>query len=262
MSTPTDARARSRLRHIKAEAYYEGIVCPRDADPEDVVDASTLIDWRGIDMRHTLRVQEDFIGAAGTTLPAPWATQDTSSAGSPTLDYVANASNGEFQLLHDDTDEAQGLTLYWDDSLHIGATKQPYFEARVKIDEDTALSADDRLVVGLATARDATLDDIAGHAWFRVEGANADILYESDDGTTDDDDNDSGVDFVDDTYLTLAIDMADLSAVAFYVDGSLVGTTDASDLTGNLQPYIELQKDAGTVTHEIVVDYIHVAWMR
>jgi hypothetical protein len=254
-------RRRGGERHRKTVAFLGGTVHTRDVDPEDVTTA-VGIDWRGVGMRYATRVQEDFLQSSSGTLVAPWATQDTSAAGSPTLDFVDDADNGEFTLAQDNTDEAQNLTLYWGDSLHIDATAQPYFEARIKIDEDTALSADDRLVVGLASARNATLDSVAGHLWFRVEGANHNILWESDDGTTDDDDNDTGVDFVDDTYLVLQIDASNRAAVKYYVDGVLVGTADASDLTGNLQPFIELQKDAGTVTHAVVVDYVHVAWMR
>lgn len=262
---PLTSRASSCPRERRTLHALNGIVATRDVDSADVP-TGTAIDWAGVSLTHACRVQEDFLQAAGGTLPAPWAKQDTSAAGSPTLDYVDDAANGAFTLASDSQAEAQKLTLYFGDQLVVDVAKQPLFEARVKLDVDTALTADDLFVVGLASARAADLDTIATHAWFRVE-ADLDILFESDDGTTDDDDNDSGVNLTDGAYAKLAIDFADLSAVAFYVDiedgnGFVkVGTTDMSDATGNLQPFVELQVGAAE-THAITVDYATVAWMR
>lgn len=257
---PNYDRRRSGFRYSGPVNFLSGAGFTRTAEEKDVTSA-TEASWAGFGMDKSARIQEDFLQSSSGTLPAPWAVSDTSAAGSPTLDYIDDADNGEYTLAFDSQDEAQSLVLYFGDSLHIDATKRPFIEWRVKIDADTALSADDRVVVGIAAAHNATLDSNAGHAWFRME-ATQDILIESDDGTTDTDDTDSTVDWVDDTYVTLAIDLANLAAVAFYVDGALVGTTDCSDLTGSLQPYAAVQKDAGAVTHALVVDYCSVAWMR
>ncbi len=209
-----------------------------------------------------LKIHEDFVGPAGSTLPFPWGKQDTSAAGTPTLDYVANTVNGMYRLLHDSQSEAQKLTLYWADSLHIDITKQPIFEARLKINfAGATFSADQRIVIGLATARNATLDSIATNAWFRIEGANLDILWETDDTVTDDDDNDSGIDIVDNTYTVFKIDASDLTQVKFYVDGVLAGTG-AMSSTATVQPYIEIQRDAGTELESVDIDYVSVVWNR
>lgn len=213
--------------------------------------------------RNIVTIKEDFLQSSSGTLPAPWAKQDTSSSGTPVIDFVDDAANGEYALTHDDTDEAQKVTLYWGDSLHIPVDKNPIIDLRVKIAPDTApWSADQRVVFGLASARNATLDSVATHAWFRMEGNNLNIYYEGDDGTTDTNDQDSGVDYADDTYVDLRIDMENLAAVAFYVDDTLVGTVDMSAATGNLQPYIELQKDGGTEEDSVVIDYVEVSWDR
>lgn len=219
---------------------------------------------KGRDVSSSREEYEDFTAAAGTTLPAWLATQDTSAAGSPTLDYVNDVANGEFQILTDAQDEAQNLTLYGGDQLTIDPTANVTFGCRFKIDADAIpWSADQRLVVGLAAARNATLDSNTHHAWFRVEGASANLLWETDDGTTDDDDNDTGYDIADDTYLDVKIELRE--GVAFFFVKSagvwdLVAQGDLSAATSSnlLQPYIELQKDGGTETEDLRIDYLYL----
>lgn len=209
-------------------------------------------------------VVEDFLQASSGTLPAPWGTQDTSAAGSPTLDYSDDAAGGQYVLKLAADNEVEAITLYFADQLVFDITKGLIFQARIKIDPDVTgaggdLAAGDIIVCGLASARNATLDNIATHAWFRFEGANHNILVESDDGTTDDDDNDTGVDWVDATFVDLAIDCTNLSAIGFYVDGVRVAQTSAAAATGNVQPFIEVTKAAAAnLDHRVTIDYIAV----
>lgn len=249
-------RSDSRQRHRKTEIYMDGIGFTRDVEAVDVATAVGA-SWRGIELAQAYRIQEDFNLAASGTLPAPWAKQDTGGGGG---DYVADVATGAYNLLLESTDEIQTLTLYHGDHRTIDPTKQPYVEARVTI--TGTLSADDRIVVGIASDRDATLSDIVRHAWFRMEAANFNITIESDDGTTDDAALDTTIDWVSGTAMTLAIDMSDLSAIDFYVDGVLAGTTSAPLMSGTMQLYIEIQKDAGVVTHSILTDFFEVAALR
>tara|TARA_R100000005_G_C4969273_1_gene182843 strand:+ start:70 stop:819 length:750 start_codon:yes stop_codon:yes gene_type:complete len=217
-----------------------------------------------------VQIFSDFIGNGA--LPLAGATgsgaslfvnHDTSSSGAPTFDHLALA-DGVYRMKFSNTDEDQELALYLGDDCCIPPTKNPIFEARCKI--TGTLSADDRIVIGLASARNATLDNIVDHVWFRIEGS-VNILAEGDDGTTDNDDNDTGVDFTSGTFHTFKIDMSDLADVKYFVDGSqcvLPEKIDVSQMAAGdlLQPYIEIQKDAGTVEHSIDVDYISVLWDR
>lgn len=216
--------------------------------------------------QNRVRVFEDFLADAAATLPTPWGVHDTSSAGTPVTTYVADALNGEFTLTHDTQSEQQNLALYWADQLTIDPTKNPVFECRLKINfAGATFTADQRIVIGLAAARNATLDSNATHAWFRIEGANLNILWETDDTSTDDDDNDSTYDIVDNTYLTLRIDLSDLTSIKFYVNDQLAGGgTAAAALTAShkLQPYIEIQRDAGAEAESVVIDYICCEWDR
>ena len=254
-------RTQGALRHRKTEMFLDGLGLTRDVDAGDVPTAVDVT-WAGVGLEKATRLQEDFLLAAGGTLPPPWGKQDTSAAGAPTHDYVVDLAGGVYRMKFAADDEVETLTLYLADQLVVDLAKQPIFRARVKITADTAFSADDRLVIGLASARDATLDDIVKNVWFRVEGVGNNILVESDDGTTDTNDQDTGVDWVDAAWTVYEIDCSDLSSIKFYVDGVLAATTSAPLLSGVAQPYIEIQKDAGTVVHQVDVDFIEVASMR
>lgn len=216
--------------------------------------------------QNRVRVFEDFLADAGATLPTPWGTHDTSTAGSPTIAYVADALNGEFTLAHDSQAEAQNIALYWADQLMIDPTKNPIFEAKLKINfAGAAFTADQRIVIGLCSARNATLDSSTQNVWFRIEGANLNILWETDDNSTNDDDNDSTIDIVDNTYTTFRIDMSDLDDIKFYVDGVRCGGGTAAGAFTNsmkLQPYIEMQKDGGADTDAVTIEYVMVEWDR
>lgn len=238
------------------------------------ISATEIETQRGTDISEYIELFEDFLAASSTTLPAWLGTQDTSAAGSPTLDYVNDAENGEFQLLTDATDEAQNLTLYGGDNLTIDPTQYALFECRLKIDADAIpWSADQRFVAGLAAARNATLDSNTHHAWFKMDGASANLLWETDDATTDDNDNDTGVDLADNTYLWLKIELnppGQAGEAVFWVKTGVglawsavgVGDISAAAATDLLQPYIEMQKDGGTETEDMRIDYIRVVSAR
>ena len=215
----------------------------------------------GMSRSEGFEIVEDFLAPAGTTLPAPWAEQDTSAAGAPTTDYVADGGSGQYTLAHDATDEVQTMTLYWGDQLMIDPTKAPVVEFRVKVNfAGATFTADQRIVVGLASDRNANLDLVANNVWFRVEGANLDILVEADDGTTDTDDQDSTINIVDNTWTVFRIDLSDLTDIGFFVDGveQAGAAVSAPLLAGNLQPFIEIQKDAGVDADSVQIDYVQV----
>lgn len=210
------------------------------------------------------RSWSDFDYDAGATLPLPWGKQDTSAAGSPTTDFVADAAGGVYVLALATTNEVETLTLYFADQLTVDITKKPVIRMRIKVQSDVTgggglFAAGDKLVMGFASARNATLDNVATNAWFMFAGANHNIYVETDDGTTDTDDADTGVDWAENTYVDLRIDCAELGAVKFFVNGVLVATKAMSAATGNVQPFFELQKAAAAnKDHKLSVDYVDV----
>lgn len=219
--------------------------------------------WRPIGLQGFPHVFEHFLPDAGATLPAPWGKQDTSAAGAPVTDYVADADGGNYTLALAADNEVETLTLYHVDQLLFDITKRPVFGCRLKIAPDITgggglFAAGDKFVFGLASARNATLDSIVTNAWFMATGANLNIYVESDDGTTDTDDTDTAVDYVADTFIEVWIDIEATAPTArFCINDSQVKKTSIAAATGNVQPYLEIQKAAAAnKDHKVTVDWI------
>lgn len=204
-------------------------------------------------------------GANGASAPLPTELTftETGTSGNGAGDYV---DNGGYALTHSADSEAQSVRLDGADSLWVDIFKKPKLTVYAKIDFDTAMfTADQRAVIGFASAFSAVLDDTTTNCWFRVEGASLNILTESDDGTTDDDDNDSGIDLVDGALTVFEIDASDLSGVLFYVNGVQAGDPlDMSAITSStpVQPIVMMQRDDGAEEDVLTVELIQLTWER
>ncbi len=211
--------------------------------------------------------EDEFDRAAAAALPLPLVK---AVQGSATGDYLANAAGGIYSLATAAVSEAEAAQLTWGDQLMVDPTKGPVLEARVRVNIPGAtISADERWVVGLVSAHataQTSLDGTTFHAWFRGEGANLNILIEGDDNTANTvDDVDTTYDYVDNAFMMLKIDMADLTKVKFYVDGKLVPTTlncSALVAANVLQPIFCYQRDAGTEINLLEVDWYRVSYSR
>lgn len=208
---------------------------------------------------------QDFLQAAGSTLPLPYGKAETSAAGTMTIDFVDTVSGGIYTITHDATDELQTGTLHWADKPMIDPAKGPIMEFRARVNNGNPFSADQRVVMGLGSALNATLDSVASCAWFRLEGASMALVVEGDDGTTDSNDVATGITLVDNTWTIFRIDMTTLTAIAFAVDGVACSTTVSAPLltvSNLLQPYFCIQKDGGTETDALQIDYVQVWYTR
>lgn len=214
----------------------------------------------------TVVFENDFMLAAGATAPVPFVKDVHNSA---TGDYLNDVLAGIYSLATAAVSEAEGAQITWGNQLMIDPTKKPVFEARVRLNIPGATpSADERWVVGLVSdhtnAEDA-LDATTLNAWFRGEGANLNIYIEGDDNTTNTDDVDSGIDYVDNAWMVLKIDMSDLTKVKFYVNGKPAASTiSLAALTASnlLQPIFCYQRDAGTEINLLEVDWMRVVCSR
>jgi hypothetical protein len=208
----------------------------------------------------------DFIGVNGTALRLPFVTKDQSAAGAPTLGHATGTLNGELLYQHAADNENEIIGVTFGDAVCIPATAGVTFEARVKLAASGgAWASTRRAVIGLAAAHNNDLDAIAQQAWFLVgNAASFSLFVESDDGTTNTDDQDTGETIDDDEYHTYQIMMDDTSNIKFVFDGVVVGETSASDFTSShlLQPYIVIEKDSGTTTDSLEIDYCRVTWRR
>ncbi len=217
--------------------------------------------WRPIGIEAFGRF-EHFRPDAGATLPAPLGTQDTSAAGSPTLNYVADADGGTYKLALATDNEVEAITLYDADQLTMDIDKRPVFGIRLKVQPDVTgaggtFAAGDKFAFGLGSARNATLDNMTLNAWFLLAGANLNVYWETDDGTTDDDDNDSGVDYVDDTFLECWVAVESDNKAHFYINGAEVGQGSLAAASGNVQVFLELAKAAAAnKDHTVTIDWI------
>lgn len=181
-----------------------------------------------------------------------------SSTLAPTVAPVLSSAGGEAILTLAATNEAQSARLDWGDQVCLNPANLPYFACRLKL---SAVAAVNRMVWGLASAYNATLDSIVSNVWFKLDGNSLALVVEGDDGTTDTDDQSAALSLVADTYYNFEIDFrGGLSAVRFLVNGVSVGTVSVPLLTVStlLQPFILVQKDSGTASLSVTVDTVTV----
>jgi len=201
---------------------------------------------------------EDFLGASLNVTDGRWRTVEVGDASAA---LVANAHAGELALSLAATDEAEDAVLYQGDTTAVDIDSKPVFECRARVaTPGSGVTA----VFGLAGDHHLDKDSVARHAWFRLEGG-LDLLVETDDGTIDNDDADTLLNLTSGTYYTFRIDLADPAEVKFFVDGQRVladTTFDMSNFTGRLQPYLSLDKSAGTGTATLTVDWLRVTATR
>lgn len=215
---------------------------------------------------------EDFFlnaGATETHRSGIAMVLDLDGAQPPTSDYNADAANGEYNLTTASTEQRQGIVIKpMGDQLLIDLTKNPIFECRLKWNFPGATpTADERVAFGfvitLAAAED-TLDNIDHSVMFKMEGTSLNILVEADDASTDTDDQDSTINYADNVYQTFRFDLSTLTDIKFYVDGVEQGgsAVSAGSLTGKVQPFICIQRDAGTEVNVVTIDYVYCEWDR
>ena len=214
--------------------------------------------------------QDDFLGyklqkyVTNENTSAPWHTVATNLNLAPEL--VADTANGVAQITVDSDDNAEHGTLYWGDNNHLDLSKGLIFETRLTFAIlPTTGTEIVEAVWGLADDDNAVLDSVATNAWFKViSSAQTALLYESDDGDTDDNDNAAGITLVAGTYNIFRIDATDVTNVRFFVDGVHVGSTAMSNLTAAeamVQPYFTVMKAVSannTGTGTMYIDYCRV----
>lgn len=203
---------------------------------------------------------EDFFDRAQafTTTPGQngWTIADTSSAGTPTYLCITE-DGGAAKLTLASTSEAEIVTLYTNDVLPFDLAQIQRTDFIVKV---AGIDAVTTLTFGLGNARNDTDDTVGVNCWFRMEGSasTSNLLVETDDGTTDNDDKATGT-TLSSTYKKCSIDFTNgLTDIRFYVDGERVasGTTfSMSAITAgqNVQPIIQLQKASGTGVPSITI---------
>lgn len=159
------------------------------------------------------------------------------------------------------TSEAQAAVLYHNDVLAFDLRQLKMIEFIAQV---AGIDSATTLVFGLASARNATSDNVATNAWFRIEGSvsTSAVVVETDDATTDNDDVATGQTLAS-VYKKFTIDFErGIADVRFFIDGERVaaGTTFNMSALGaglNVQPFVQLQKGSGTGTPSVTIAKIH-----
>jgi len=198
---------------------------------------------------------------AFTTTPGEggWTIADTSSAGTPTYLCVTE-DGGAAKLTLAATSEAENVCLYFNDVLPLDLASLHRIEFVAKV---AGIDSVTTLVFGLGDARNDTPDTVATNCFFRIEGSvsTSNIVVESDDGVTDNDDKSTGQ-TLSSTYKKFLIDFTNgISDIRFYIDGERVASATTFTLAGitsgqNVQPMIQLQKASGTGVPSITIAQI------
>ena len=205
---------------------------------------------------------DDFNGAVAafptSADPATaWLVDDTSSSGAPT--YTKGTSEATLTLAS--TTEVENVCLHFNDALDFDIDSIIRMEFRAKV--TATLDSATTIVMGLGSARADDPDTVAANAFFKLAGSNA-VVVETDDGTTDNDDNATGV-TLSSTYKRFVIDFSGgKSDVNFYIDGVKVGTETftMSAYSSGLQPIFQIQKTSDSNTDALTIDYVKVVSRR
>jgi len=209
--------------------------------------------------------------AAATSGTGPWSvTVVGSGAVIKTYADDQNGSDGAVNIGLQATSEVQNICLHWGDVLSLDITHLQFVEFRLAVITALGTTATTtQFAFGLASERNDTIDTIAEAILFRCLGSTA-VVVETDDGSAEKNDVATGVTLaVADGYKTFKIDFTKgLDNVQFHMDDSrgnnnriAASTTfDMSNYTGNVQPFLQIQKAANTDVGTVSIDRFTMAW--
>ncbi len=204
----------------------------------------------------------DFTGAAAGYLADRGGLLVSRSTGTPTgITQAANTANGELLMTLAATSEAEFLGVDFTDELNTPITRGVVFEAFIKTPA-VALTSVQHIIVGLATAYNATLDSTTKYVRFKLSGSNV-VLIQGKDGTTTNSTT-TATTLSAATYYLFTIDGHRPGYFDFYIDDNLVGTLTQADfaVTDLMQPSIGIRKDSGTTAPVLTMDFLRIEHLR
>lgn len=166
---------------------------------------------------------------------------------------------GAYMLSFDAVAEAAMAAVYSVDT--IATASLPIIDALVAIYDKGDNAALD-VSIGLANgSNDTDFDSVTEAVLFHIDGASANILCESDDGTTEVAATDSTVDLVDNQYHLLQIDCRELDDIQMYIDGVNVLPASVFKLdaaTGPVFPIVHIEKTSDDTVADVRVKQLDV----
>lgn len=210
----------------------------------------------------------------GAALPPQLTSTTTETGGSPAV----TQGNGSVALTLDATSEPQAAVLYQGDKLAFDIDDLQSVEIVAELDAEPG--AEVSVGLGVCSAQNDTLDSIAEGAFFRLDAGSLAVKIETDDGTTDKDDVETGVTLTAATPTKFRINFRDgiqhrvganslggKAAVQFALDNAqgnlrpvnLNGTImDMSAYSGRLQLFAQIAKASGTAAGTLTIHSIKV----
>ena len=215
-----------------------------------------------VDVVAPVKFYDEFLGyqphLSETGSKAPWLTVEV--ALNTGIALVAATGNGVLGLIMDGDVNAEDAVLYAGDQLSFNLKALASIQFRAAIATLPTLTG--QIVLGVGSAHNLDKDAMTVNAWFKFDGS-GDVVCETDDTGTDNDDKASGATtIVAGAYHNYRIDFGDLTSVKFYLDGERVAaatTFDMSTLTDAealVQPYFSLDKDADAGVGSLYLDSV------
>ena len=201
---------------------------------------------------------DDFLGTDLMNVNV-WTVKDVSSSGDTTPLIAADVGNGVARLPLDSQSEAQESGLYFGDQRPFVLNQGLIFEVRVALQTLPTLLSE--AVFGLAGDYNAVADTVAEGIWFKADGSGA-IVAETDDASSNNDDESTGVTLTATTFAIFRIDCRVITDIRFFINGASVATAttfDASNVAAlALQPYFHIAKASGQGLGVLDIDYVRV----
>lgn len=187
----------------------------------------------------------------GKSVDVRW---NTRAQNSPTGLSILDRVDGIMSAKLASTVEAEITGIDLNDLLQLDPSR--HLVVKFGFSKTETMNANETIVIGVETAHNNTFDSVARHFWMRLQ-ADDDIMFESDDATTDTDDKDSTKDLTAGQFTQVRLEFPSVNDCRAYVNGVRV----LSDTTfkvgaGKLQFAALLQKASSSAAGELLLDYV------
>jgi hypothetical protein len=199
---------------------------------------------------------DDFTGVALDSTNDWTVVKDSGASAGIGADIV----NGVLELTSTATTDNDGASVQGNEVFKAQADKSLWFETKVKCNDADQTDICVGLTVNFATNPENMLT-AADRICFQIDDGNASILCKTESGGTETS-TDSGIDLVDDTYVTLGIRIVGTGQVLFYIDRTQVAYHSTNIPTTELALAAMSLSGSATGTRTTTVDYMFAAATR
>lgn len=172
----------------------------------------------------------------------------------------ADVLNGVLELTSAATTDDDGASVQGNEIFKAQADKSLWFETRLQCNDADQTDICVGFTINFATNPEAMLT-ATDRICFQVDDGNASILCKTESGGTETS-TDSGVDLVDNTYVTLGIRVLGTGQVFFYVDRTQVAVHTTNIPTTELALAAMSLSGSATGTRKTTIDYMFAAATR